>query len=146
MIDTNIKGLLLVSKYALKQMKKTGNGHIINIGSIAGVNSYARGIVYAATKAAVKSISDGLRKEVVAHNIKITNIQPGLVETNFSNIRFRGDMEKAKEVYCGIQPLQADDIANAIVYVLNTPEHVQINEITLTPTHQATVEVIHRNT
>lgn len=145
MIDTNVTGLLLVSKFALKHMKKVGRGHIINIGSIAGINSYARGIVYAATKSAVKSISDGLRKEVVAYDIKITNIQPGLVETNFSNIRFRGDTKRAADVYNGIEPLRAEDIADAIAYALNAPDHVQINEITLTPTHQATVEVIHKN-
>jgi 3-hydroxy acid dehydrogenase/malonic semialdehyde reductase len=144
MIDTNIKGLLLVSKFSLKQMKVAGKGHIINIGSIAGINSYARGVVYAATKAAVKSISDGLRKEVVEHNIRITNIQPGLVETNFSNIRFRGDIEKAKNAYTGIQPLSPEDVVDAIEYVLHTPVHVQINEITMTPVHQATVEVIYR--
>jgi NADP-dependent 3-hydroxy acid dehydrogenase YdfG len=145
MIDTNIKGLLLMSKFSLKQMKRAGRGHIINIGSIAGINSYSRGIVYAATKSAVKSISDGLRKEVVGHDIKITNIQPGLVETNFSNIRFRGDAEKAKGVYSGITPLQAEDVADAVAYAISAPDHVQINEITLTPTHQATVEVVHRN-
>lgn len=144
MIDTNIKGLLYVSKLALERMKNNNRGHLINLGSIAGVNTYAKGVVYASSKAAVKSISDGLRKEAVAHDIKITNIQPGLVETNFSNVRFKGDLAKAKEVYKGIHPLSAEDIAGVIEYVINTPEHVQINEITLTPTHQATVEVIHR--
>lgn len=145
MIDTNVKGLLYVSKLALERMKNNNRGHIVNMGSIAGINSYAKGVVYASSKAAVRSISDGLRKEVVAHNIKITNIQPGLVETNFSNVRFKGDVNKAKEVYRGIHPLSADDIANVIEYVINTPEHVQINEITLTPTHQATVEVMYKN-
>ena len=145
MIDTNIKGLLFVSKFALKHMKEKDVGHIINIGSIAGIESYPKGVVYAATKSAVKSISDGLRKEVVEHNIKITNIQPGLVETNFSNIRFGGDENKAKAVYHGIKPLSAEDVAGAIAYVVNTPQHVQINEITLTPTHQASVGVVYKN-
>lgn len=145
MIDTNIKGLLMVSKFALKGMKQRNNGHIINIGSIAGITSYSKGIIYAATKAAVKSISDGLRKEVVENKIKITNIQPGLVETNFSNIRFGGNIEKAKNVYKGIKPLSGDDIASIIKYVIELSEHVQINEITVTPLHQSTVEVIHRS-
>lgn len=146
MIGTNIKGLLLLSKFALKKMKGVGHGHIINIGSIAGINSYSRGVVYAATKAAVKSISDGLRKEVVSYAIKITNIQPGLVDTNFSTTRFHGDASQAKKVYEGINPLKAEDIADIIRYVIEAPEHVQINEITVTPVHQATVEVIHRHT
>lgn len=145
MIDTNIKGLLFVSKFALRQMKSTNRGHVINIGSIAGINSYASGIVYSATKSAVKSISDGLRKEVVAYNIKVTNIQPGLVETNFSNTRFRGDIYRAQKVYEGINPLSAGDIADLVKYVIETPTHVQINEITVTPVHQATVEVVHKN-
>lgn len=145
MIDTNIKGLLMVSKFALKGMKQRNNGHIINIGSIAGITSYSKGIVYAATKAAVKSISDGLRKEVVENDIRVTNVQPGLVETNFSNIRFGGDIEKATSVYKGIVPLSGDDIADIIKYVITLPERVQINEITVTPLHQATVEVIHKN-
>lgn len=145
MIDTNIKGLLMVSRLALRGMKERNHGHIINIGSIAGITSYSKGIVYAATKAAVKSISDGLRKEVVENDIRVTNIQPGLVETNFSNIRFGGDTEKAKSVYKGITPLSGDDIADIIKYVINLPERVQINEITVTPLHQATVEVIHKN-
>lgn len=145
MIDTNIKGLLMVSRLALKGMKERDSGHIINIGSIAGIASYPKGIVYAATKAAVKSISDGLRKEVVENNIRVTNIQPGLVETNFSNIRFGGDVEKAKGVYKGITPLSGDDVADIIKYVIDLPEHVQINEVTVTPLHQATVEVIHKN-
>ena len=145
MIDTNIKGLLMVSKLAIKSMKERNSGHIINIGSIAGITSYSKGIVYAATKAAVKSISDGLRKEVVENKIRVTNIQPGLVETNFSNIRFDGDVEKAKSVYKGIRPLSGDDVADIIKYVINLPERVQINEITVTPLHQATVEIIHKN-
>lgn len=145
MIDTNIKGLLMVSKFALKGMKERNSGHIINISSIAGIASYSKGVVYSATKAAVKSISDGLRKEVVENDIRITNIQPGLVETNFSNVRFDGDTEKAKNVYKGINPLSGDDIADIIKYVIYLPEHVQINEVTVTPLHQATVEVIHKN-
>jgi 3-hydroxy acid dehydrogenase / malonic semialdehyde reductase len=144
MINTNIKGLLMISKFALKEMKRKNYGHIINIGSIAGINSYSGGIVYSATKASVKSISDGLRKEVIEKNIRITNIQPGLVETNFSNIRFKGDMEKAKNVYKGIKPLTGDDIADIIKYIIKLPLHIQINEITVTPVHQATVEIVYK--
>jgi 3-hydroxy acid dehydrogenase / malonic semialdehyde reductase len=143
-IDTNITGLLIVSKFALQEMKKQNSGHIINMGSIAGINTYAKGVVYAATKSAVRSISDGLRKEVVRHDIKITNIQPGLVETNFSVTRFGGDAEKAKNVYKGIQPLVASDIADIVEYSINTPKHVHIGEITVTPLHQATVETIYK--
>lgn len=144
MIDTNIKGLLMISKFALGEMKKKNYGHIINIGSISGINSYSGGIVYSATKASIKSISDGLRKEIVKNNIRITNIQPGLVETNFSNIRFKGDKQKAKNVYKGIKPLTGMDIADIIKYTINLPEHVQINEITVTPVHQATVEIVYK--
>ncbi len=144
MIDTNIKGLLFMSKHALKVMKATDKGHIINLGSIAGIDSYPTGITYAATKSAVKSISDGLRKDVIPNNIRITNIQPGLVETKFSVIRFYGDTKKAKSVYKGIKPLSANDIASIIKYAIELPQHVQINEITVTPTHQATVEHIYR--
>lgn len=145
MIDTNVKGLLLISKFSLKGMKERNNGHIINIGSIAGITSYAKGIVYAATKAAVRSISDGLRKEVVENNIRVTNVQPGLVETNFSNVRFDGDSERAKNVYKGIKPLLGDDIADIINFIINVPEHVQISEVTVTPLHQASVEIVYRN-
>ncbi|MEA2007112.1 MAG: SDR family NAD(P)-dependent oxidoreductase [Patescibacteria group bacterium] len=145
MVNTNIKGLLYVTKFALKYMKRENRGHIINMGSIAGINTYAKGIVYAATKAAVKSISDGLRKDVIEHKIRITNIQPGLVETNFSITRFGGDKEKAKEAYFGIKPLSAEDIATIIKFSIESPEHVQINEITVTPLHQATVENIYRD-
>lgn len=145
MIDTNVKGLLIVSKFVLKGMKERNSGHIINIGSIAGISSYSKGVVYAATKAAVKSISDGLRKEVIENKIRVTNIQPGLVETNFSTVRFDGDVEKAGNVYKGITPLSGDDIADIVKYAIDVPEHVQINEVTVTPLHQATVEILYRN-
>jgi NADP-dependent 3-hydroxy acid dehydrogenase YdfG len=144
MIDTNIKGLLYVTKLSLRHMVKNNFGHIVNMGSIAGVYAYPKGAVYAATKSAVKFISDGLRKEVVDKNIKVTNIQPGLVETNFSNVRFHGDLERANDVYRGIKPLTADDIADTVSYVISMPQHVQICEITITPLHQASVDVVYR--
>ncbi len=142
MIDTNIKGLLYTTQEFLKQ---TNKGHVVNVGSIAGIYAYAKGTVYAATKSAVKFISDGLRKELVSNDIKITNIQPGLVETNFSNVRFNGDKKRAKDVYKGIQALTGDDIANIVFYVVNTPEHVQITELTVMPLHQASVDTVYRS-
>ena len=144
MIDTNIKGLLYITRRAVRQMIENNFGHIVNIGSIAGICVYPKGVVYAATKSAVKFISDGLRKELVDKNIKVTNIQPGLVETNFSKVRFCGDQEKAKRAYEGIKPLTAGDIADIVLYAVNVPAHIQICEITVTPIHQAAVDVIHR--
>lgn len=144
MIDTNIKGLLYVTRMAVKQMVENNSGHVVNIGSIAATYAYPKGAVYAATKSAVKFISDGLRKELADKNIKVTNIQPGLVETNFSNVRFYGDQEKAKNVYRGIKPLTAEDIADIVSYTVSAPQHVQICEVTVTPLHQAAVDVIHR--
>lgn len=145
MINTNIKGLLYVTRRAVEQMVKNNSGHIVNIGSIAGIYAYPKGAVYAATKSAVKFISDGLRKELVDKNIKVTNIQPGLVETNFSKVRFFGDRKKAKSVYDGIKPLTGDDIAGIVLYIINTPKHIQVCEITVTPLHQSSVDVVHRS-
>jgi 3-hydroxy acid dehydrogenase / malonic semialdehyde reductase len=144
MIDTNIKGLLYITRRAIKQMIEKNFGHIINIGSIAGIHAYPKGAVYAATKSAVKFISDGLRKELIEKNIKVTNIQPGLVETNFSNVRFYGDKKRAKNVYTGIEPLKAKDIADAIFYAITRPKHVQLCEMIITPLHQASVDTIYK--
>lgn len=145
MIDTNIKGLLYLTRKIVPQMIDNKlNGHVINIGSIAGIHAYPGGSVYCATKSAVKVISDGLRMDVVDTPIRVTNIQPGMVETNFSVIRFHGDQQKAADVYAGIQPLTAEDIANIVFYTANTPAHVQICEVTVTPVHQATGGVIHK--
>jgi NADP-dependent 3-hydroxy acid dehydrogenase YdfG len=144
MINTNINGVLNMSKFTLNQFKKNTVSHIINIGSIAAQYSYANGAVYSATKSAVKFISDGLRKEVYDKKIKITTVQPGLVKTNFSNIRFKGDIEKAKQVYKGIKALSADDIADIVLYIITQPDHVQISEITIMPIHQASVDTIYK--
>ncbi|MFN3412372.1 MAG: SDR family NAD(P)-dependent oxidoreductase, partial [Exilispira sp.] len=144
MIDTNIKGLLYISKKIITLMKKNNKGHIVNIGSIAGVWTYANGVVYCATKAAVKTISEGLRIELVDTPIKVTNIQPGLVETNFSITRFKGDEDRAKKVYNGIVPLTGEDIAEIIFFVCNTKDHVQISELTVMPVNQATSTVVYR--
>ncbi|WP_312419464.1 SDR family NAD(P)-dependent oxidoreductase [Anaerospora hongkongensis] len=145
MIDTNIKGLLyLTRKIVPLMLANESNGQVINIGSIAGIHAYPGGAVYCATKAAVKFISDGLRMDVVDTPIRVTNIQPGMVETNFSIVRFHGDEEKAAAVYEGITPLTAADIADIVLYSASVPPHVQICEVTVTPTHQATGRVIHQ--
>ena len=144
MIDTNIKGLLLMTRLIVPGMIERNRGHIINIGSVAGDAAYAGGNVYCATKAAVKALSDGLRIDVADTAIRVTNLKPGLVETNFSNIRFRGDTGRAANVYKGIKPLTGDDIADVAVYAANAPEHVQIAEVLILATHQASGSVIVR--
>ena len=144
MIDTNIKGLLTMTRLIVPGMVKRNNGHIINIGSVAGDAAYAGGNVYCATKAAVKALTDGLRIDVADTAIRVTNLKPGLVETNFSNIRFHGDHERAAKLYQGIKPLTGDDIADVAVYAANAPAHVQIAEVLILATHQASGSVIVR--
>jgi len=144
MIDTNIKGLLTMTRLVVPGMVKRNNGHIINVGSVAGDAAYAGGNVYCATKAAVKALSDGLRIDVANTAIRVTNLKPGLVETNFSNVRFHGDNERAANVYKGIKPLTGDDIADVAVYAANAPAHVQIAEVLILATHQASGSVIVR--
>ena len=147
MIDTNIKGLLIMTRLVVPGMVKRNHGHIINVGSVAGDTAYAGGNVYCATKAAVKALSDGLRIDVADTAIRVTNLKPGLVETNFSNVRFRGDNERAANVYKGIKPLTGDDIADVAVYAANAPAapaHVQIAEVLILATHQASGSVIVR--
>ena len=144
MIDTNIKGLLTMTRLVVPGMVERNRGHIINIGSVAGDAAYAGGNVYCATKAAVKALSDGLRIDVANTAIRVTNLKPGLVETNFSNIRFKGDEERASKLYKGITPLTGSDIADVAVYAANAPEHVQIAEVLILATHQASGSVIVR--
>lgn len=144
MIDTNIKGLLIMTRLVVPGMVKRNHGHIINVGSVAGDAAYAGGNVYCATKAAVKALSDGLRIDVADTAIRVTNLKPGLVETNFSNVRFRGDNERAANVYKGIKPMTGDDIADVAVYAANAPAHVQIAEVLILATHQASGSVIVR--
>ena len=144
MIDTNIKGLLTMTRLIVPGMVERNRGHIINVGSVAGDAAYAGGNVYCATKAAVKALSDGLRIDVANTAIRVTNLKPGLVETNFSNIRFHGDYERAASLYKGIKPLTGDDIADVAVYAANAPEHVQIAEVLILATHQASGSVIVR--
>ncbi|WP_319560075.1 SDR family NAD(P)-dependent oxidoreductase [Marispirochaeta sp.] len=144
MIDTNVKGLLYLTRTIVPGIIERGGGQVINIGSTAGIAAYPRGAVYCATKAAVKFLSDGLRMDVVDQPVRVTNIQPGMVETNFSNIRFKGDEKKAASVYQGIEALKPEDIADIALYTASVPGHVQICEVTVTPTNQATMGIIHK--
>ncbi len=144
MIDTNVKGLLTMTRLVVPGMVARNRGHVINMGSVAGDAAYAGGNVYCATKAAVKALSDGLRIDVAGTAVRVTNLKPGLVETNFSNIRFHGDEERAANVYKGIKPLTGDDIADVAVYAANAPAHVQIAEVLILATHQASGSVIVR--
>lgn len=144
MIDTNIKGLLYMTRLVVPAMVERNHGHVINIGSVAGDAAYAGGNVYCATKAAVKAITDGLRIDVAQTAVRVTNIKPGLVETNFSNVRFHGDNERAANVYKGVKPLTGADIADVAFYAASAPDHVQIAEVLVLATHQANGTVIAR--
>lgn len=143
-IDTNIKGLLTVTRLVVPIMIKQGKGHIINIGSIAGDAAYPGGSVYCATKSAVKALSDGLRIDLVDTPLRVTNIKPGLVETHFSITRFHGDKTKAGAVYEGLKPLTGEDIAETIFFAASAPEHVQIAEMLVVPVNQATATITYR--
>lgn len=141
-IDTNIRALLSMTRLVVPGMVERGRGHIINIGSIAGDAAYPGGSVYCASKAAVKALSDGLRIDLVDTPLRVTNIKPGLVETNFSVVRFRGDKERADNVYKGIQALTGDDIAEVAYFAASAPEHMQVAEILVMPTNQATGTIV----
>lgn len=144
MIDTNIKGLLYMTRMVVPGMVERGHGHIVNIGSVAGDAAYANGNVYCGTKAAVKAITDGLRIDIAGTPLRVTLLKPGLVETNFSNVRFHGDDQRAANVYKGITPLTGDDIADAAIFAINAPAHVQIAEMLILATHQANGSTIVR--
>lgn len=144
-IDTNIKGMLYITSAIVPSMLKNNSGHIVNIGSIAGDSAYAGGAIYCASKAAVKTFSDGLRIDLVESNIRVTNIKPGLVQTEFSKVRFKGNTEKAKNTYKGIEALTPDDVASVVIYTTGLPENIQLTEITMTPNHQADGRTVHRN-
>ncbi len=144
MIDTNIKGLLTMTRLIVPGMVERNEGHVINIGSVAGDAAYAKGNVYCATKAAVKTITDGLRIDLAETAVRVTNLKPGLVETNFSNVRFHGDNQRADNVYKGITPLTGADIADVAFYAAAAPKHVQIAEVLILATHQASGSVIYR--
>lgn len=144
MIDTNLKGLLYVSRAVLPGMLERGRGHIINIGSIAGRELYPGGNVYAATKAAVDALSKGMRMDLLGTPIRVTNVMPGLVETEFSVVRFRGDQERASQVYQGYQPLTGEDVADLVLFAATRPPHVNIDEITVKPVAQASTTMVHK--
>lgn len=144
MIDTNIKGLLYVSKIVIAHMRKNNSGDIVNLGSIAGVMTYPNGNVYCATKAAVHTLSEAMNIDLMGTNIRVSNVAPGAVETEFSKVRFKGDQKKADAVYEGFEPLKAKDIANLIVYILNAPKHVNIQHTLIMPTAQRNPYMLHR--
>ncbi len=144
MMDGNVKGLLYVSQPIIKLMKEKQNGQIINISSVAARQTYANGVVYCASKKAVDVISEGMRLELTEFGIRVTNIQPGAVETDFSKVRFKGDDDRAATVYAGYEPLIAEDIADTIAYCINVPERVSIAEFTIYPKAQAEPRTIYR--
>jgi 3-hydroxy acid dehydrogenase/malonic semialdehyde reductase len=144
MIDTNVKGLLYVSRAVVPGMVVRGRGHVVNIGSTAGELPYPGGSVYCASKAAVRSLNDGLRQDLLSTPVRVTSIDPGTVETDFSLVRFRGDASRAAKVYGGIIPLTAEDVADAIAWAVTRPPHVNISRITLTSVNQANSLLFHR--
>lgn len=146
MIDINVKGLLYVSKAVIPQMISRQQGHIVNIGSIAGKEVYPKGNVYCASKHAVDAINQGMLIDLNPHGIKVTAINPGLVETEFSLVRYKGDEERAAQTYKGMQPLTPQDVADVVLYVLQMPAHVNISDLVLLPTDQASATVVRRDT
>lgn len=144
MIDTNIKGLLYISRAVIPLLKKSNQAHIINIGSIAGKEVYPNGNVYCATKHAVDALNKAMRIDLLPYGIKVTAINPGMVETEFSEVRFKGDKERAKNVYNGVTPLSGYDIAETISFVLSRPAHVNINDLLIMPTAQANGTIVNR--
>lgn len=144
MVDTNVKGLLYVSRAVLPGMVARGRGHVINIGSIAGHVAYPNGAVYCATKAAVKSISEGLKMDLLGTTVRVTSVDPGLVQTEFSLVRFHGDAERARKVYEGLKPLSGDDVADVVLFCATRPPHVNINDVMLMPVAQASATLVHR--
>lgn len=144
MIDTNIKGLLYVSKKVMPEMIRQGKGHIVNLSSVAASQVYANGNVYCATKHAVDAITKSMRIDLLKYGIKVSSVSPGMVETEFSIVRFDGDQAKADAVYAGVEPLVAEDIANTIEFVITRPAHVNINDILVMPSQQAMVYYVDR--
>jgi NADP-dependent 3-hydroxy acid dehydrogenase YdfG len=145
MMDGNVKGLLYVSQPIINLMKARNSGHIINISSVAARQTYANGVVYCASKKAVDVISEGMRLELTEFGIKVCNVQPGAVETDFSKVRFKGDEERAKTVYAGYEALKAEDIADLVSYIVNAPERVSIADVAIFPKAQAEPRTIYRN-
>jgi 3-hydroxy acid dehydrogenase / malonic semialdehyde reductase len=146
MIDTNVKGLLYLSRYVVPGMVSRDRGHVVNLGSIAGHQTYPGGNVYCATKAAVRAISEGLKQDLLGTRVRVTSVDPGMVETEFSEVRFHGDTERAKKVYQGVKPLTADDVADVIFFCVTRSPHVNINEVVLMPVDQASATLVNRRT
>ncbi len=144
MIDTNVKGLLFITKLIVPGMTASKSGHIINISSIAGIEVYPNGSVYCASKSAVNAITKGLRIDLVKYGIKVSSVSPGMAETEFSLVRYHGDEEKAKAVYAGLIPLNAEDIADTVEFIVTRPAHVSINDIQINPTQQANTYIAYR--
>ena len=144
MIDTNVKGLLYVTRLVLPGMVDRGRGHVVNIGSVAGHQVYAGGAVYCATKYAVRALSDALRHDVLGTGVRVSNVEPGLAETEFSLVRFQWDAPRAKSVYEGVNPLRAEDVADAVHWCVTRPAHVNVQSVLLMPTDQAAAHALHR--
>jgi len=144
MIDTNVKGLLYVTRLVLPGLVERRRGHVVNIGSVAGHQVYAGGAVYCATKYAVRALSDALRYDVLGTGVRVSNVEPGLAETEFSEVRFKGDRARAKSVYQGLVPLSAEDVADAVVWCLTRPAHVNVQSVLILPTDQASAHAVHR--
>ncbi|MBG1270077.1 SDR family oxidoreductase [Nostoc sp. WHI] len=146
MIDTNIKGLLYFSRCVVPGMVSRDRGHVVNLGSIAGHQTYPGGNVYCATKAAVRAISEGLKQDLLGTPVRVTSVDPGMVETEFSEVRFHGNIERANKVYQGVTPLTADDVADVILFCVTRSPHVNINEVVLMPVDQASATLVNRRT
>jgi 3-hydroxy acid dehydrogenase / malonic semialdehyde reductase len=144
MIDTNVKGLLYVTRFVVPGMVERGRGHVINIGSLAGHQTYPKGNVYCGTKIAVRAISEGLKQDLLGTALRVTSVDPGLVETEFSKVRFRGDEDRAHGVYQGLTPLTPEDVADTVFYCATRPPHVNINEVLMMPTDQSGSTLVHR--
>jgi serine 3-dehydrogenase len=144
MIDTNLKGVLYMTRAILPHMVARDSGHVINIGSIAGRWAYPRGGVYNATKFGLRALTEGMNMDLLGTRVRVSSVDPGMTETEFSEVRFDGDAERAKEVYAGTTPLTGDDVADALIYVANTPEHVDIFQLVLMPTAQRSAGLVHR--
>jgi serine 3-dehydrogenase len=144
MIDTNVKGLLYMTRAVVPHMVARNSGHVINLGSIAGHWTYPKGAVYNATKAGVLMITEGLNMDLLGTDIRVSSVDPGMAETEFSEVRFDGDTGRAKDVYKGVQPLSAEDVAEVIVFVANQPEHVNILDVVMMPTAQRSATLVHR--
>ncbi|TVR73832.1 MAG: SDR family NAD(P)-dependent oxidoreductase [Marinilabiliales bacterium] len=145
MIDTNLKGLLYMTRKVAPGMIARGSGQIVNVGSIAGREMYERGNVYSATKHAVEALSRGMRIDMLKHGIKVSTVSPGLVETEFSLVRFKGDSERAKQPYMGMKPLTGRDVAEAVLFMINRPPHVSIHDLLIMPAAQAAAMTVHRD-